>query len=283
MARRSSSSPSRFPEASAASRGGANAIAALAAQESSSMGLFDFFKKDKAKGDQSKAASAAAKWAEAAGNKRAQNYDRQEALHELANMGTAEAAEALLKRFTFNTDPSITDQEEKELAFQGVLKAGVDAVPVVRAFAAKAESLAWPMKIMKELMSEEELVDELLAWLSKWDTEYAKFIDPKLQILVALEDYRSPKIREAVEPFLEDVNDEARYFAASTVLVQNDPESVPALVKLYVDEESIRIKNKVADGMASRAWIVPEEMRDEMRRALTPDYSVDGEGRVKKR
>jgi hypothetical protein len=61
------------------------------------MGLFDFFKKDKAKGEQSKAASAAAKWAEAAGNKRAQNYDRQEALHELANMGTAEAAEALLE------------------------------------------------------------------------------------------------------------------------------------------------------------------------------------------
>ncbi|MBL8612582.1 MAG: HEAT repeat domain-containing protein, partial [Myxococcales bacterium] len=98
-----------------------------------------------------------------------------------------------------------------------------------------------------------------------------------------LEDYRSPKIREAVEPFLEDVNDEARYFAASTVLVQNDPESIPALVKLYADEESIRIKNKVADGMASRGWVVPEDMRDEMRRALTPEYSVDGEGRVKKR
>jgi len=247
------------------------------------MGLFDFFKKDKSKGEQTKAASAAAKWAEAAGNKRAQNYDRQEALHELAAMGTPEAAEALLKRFTFNTDPSITDQEEKELAFQGVLKAGVDAIPVVRAFAAKAESLAWPMKIMKELMSEEELVDELIDWLSKWDTEYAKFIDPKLQILVALEDFRSPKIRAAVEPFLEDVNDEARYNAASTVLVQNDAESVPALVKLYVDEESIRIKNKIADGFASRGWLVPDDSRDAMRKALTPEYTIDGDGRLKKR
>ena len=65
------------------------------------MGFFDLFKKDKA----STKSNPAAKWAEAAGSKRAQNYDRQEALNELAALGTAEAAEARLKRFTFVIDP----------------------------------------------------------------------------------------------------------------------------------------------------------------------------------
>src|ERR1700733_13997506 len=124
------------------------------------MGLFDLFKSGGKKasggdGVKGSAASAAAKWAEKAADKRAQNYDRQEAIAELAEMGTAEAAAALLKRFTFNMDPSITDQEEKDGAYQGILFAGQAAVLPIRAFSAKAESLAWPIKLLKELLAED--------------------------------------------------------------------------------------------------------------------------------
>ena len=132
------------------------------------MGLFDLFKsksKDNGTGEKKKS-GAAAKWAEAAGSKRAQAYDRQEAIQELSKLGTAEAVEALLKRFTFQIDPSITDQEEKELAFDGILKAGQDAIEPVRAFTAKAESLGWPIRIAKELLDEEELVEELEIFLA---------------------------------------------------------------------------------------------------------------------
>ena len=100
------------------------------------MGLFDLFKgapkgdkQDRPKGNP------AAKWADRV-EKRAQNYDRQEAIQALAEMGTPEAVEVLLKRFTFHMDPSITDQEEKDAAFRGILRAGKDAIPPVRAFAA---------------------------------------------------------------------------------------------------------------------------------------------------
>src|ERR1039458_10087550 len=121
------------------------------------MGLFDLFKGGGKKaqggdGVKGSAASAAAKWAEKAADKRAQNYDRQEALAELSEMGTAEAAAALLKRFTFNMEPSITDQEEKDGAYQGVLAAGQAAIPPIRAFSVKDESLAWHIKILKELL-----------------------------------------------------------------------------------------------------------------------------------
>src|SRR5438094_687055 len=147
------------------------------------MGLFDLFKGGKTKGDEKPKANPAAKWANVAADKRAQNYDRQEALQQLASMGTPDAAAALLKRFTFVMDPSITDQEEKEVAFSGIVKAGRDAIEPVRAFAAKAESLSWPMRVLRELLNEEELVDELLVWLARWDVEYSKFIDPKIQLL----------------------------------------------------------------------------------------------------
>jgi hypothetical protein len=254
------------------------------------MGLFDLFKggsKGSAAARSSEkptsAAVAAAKWAEAAGNKRAQNYDRQEALASLAEMGTAEAATALLKRFTFKIDPSITDQEEKDGAYNGVLNAGQAAVEPVRAFAAKAESLAWPMKILRALLEEDAYVEELIAWLSRWDTDYAKFIDPKLQILTALAEYRHEKILEAVLRFLEDVDEDTRFLAVGAVLAQDDPATMGALLDLLEGEESLRVKNKIVDGILARGWPVPEERRGPIRKVLPPGSTIDAEGKLRKR
>ena len=249
------------------------------------MGLFDLFKsksKDNGSGEKKKS-GAAAKWAEAAGSKRAQAYDRQEAIQELSKLGTAEAVEALLKRFTFQIDPSITDQEEKELAFDGILKAGKDAIEPVRAFTAKAESLGWPIRIAKELLDEEELVEELVLWLSKWDTEYAKFIDPKLQLLEELGHHVHPSIREAVEPFLQDASDPARFNAVVASLAQKDEASLQPLLALLLDEESVRIRTKIADGLVNLGWEIPDDQRDAVRKVLPPQFNVDGSGRVTKR
>jgi hypothetical protein len=243
------------------------------------MGFFDRFKgsatADKRKGNPS------AKWADRI-ERRVQNYDRQEAIDALAAMGSADAAEVLLKRFTFHIDPSITDQEEKDSAFRGILRAGAQAIEPVRAFAAKAESLAWPMKLMKELVGETEYVEELLRWLSAWDTEYAKFVEPKLQILAELEERRNPRIVAEVEPFLEDVNEPARFQAAATMLAQADAGVVPALVNLLLTEESVRVRSRIAEGLAAQGWAVEAEHRDAARKALPGSFTLDAAGRVVK-
>lgn len=245
------------------------------------MGLFDLFKGKTKDGE--KKSSPAAKWAEAAGSKRAQAYDRQEAIQELAKLGTADAVEALLKRFTFQTDPSITDQEEKQLAFDGILKAGREGIEPIRAFAAKAEGLNAPMRILEKILEEEEMIDELIVWLSKWDTEYAKFIDPKLQILEKLGDYQNPKIRAAVERFLEDDSDPARYNAVVATLKQKNVESLQPLLRLLLEEESMRIRTRIADGIMQLGWEIPDEQRDSVRKALPPEFGIDGSGQLKKR
>jgi len=251
------------------------------------MGFFDLFKgsskASKGADAPSKAARDAARWAERAGEKRAQTYDRQEAIQALAEMGTPEAVGPLLKRFTFVIDPSITDQEEKDAAFNGILKAGVEGIPAVRTFAATAESLAWPMKIVRELYAEDAYVEELLLWLSKWDTEYAKFVDPKVQLLVALEDHKHEKIREAVKPFLLDVHEPARFHAVATTFAQESLESLGDLIETLGDEESFRIRNKIADGFISRGWTIPEERRAETRKSLPSGYTIDSDGYVRKR
>ena len=250
------------------------------------MGFFDFLRKSNpppagAAAPSGKKVAGAAK---VAGDKRAQTYDRLEAIQQLAEMKSSDAAAALLKRFTFVIDPSITDQEEKDIAFQGVVAAGKDAVPAVIEFCAKAEALTWPLKILRELLEDDEYREELMELLGRYDTEYARNVEPKLQIISALEAVVDDDVLEAVEPFLEDVNETVRFHAVQTTFAQNNAACIPGLVKLLEAEESVRIKNKVAEGLSFRSWVIPEELREKTAAALrdTSGYSVGADGKIKK-
>ena len=181
-------------------------------KEKTFLGFLDFFKKTDNKSDKlgvkpPQVRREVARFADTAANKRAQNYDRQEAIAGLADLAQpaenadelektekgraqleeheatrVEAAGALLRRFNFVMDPTITDQEEKQTAFEGIQAVGKGILEPLRAYAAKAESLSWPIKILRSALGDDEeaIVTELLSWLSKWDTEYAKFVDPKM-------------------------------------------------------------------------------------------------------
>ena len=240
------------------------------------MGLFDLFKK---KEGATASSSNVAKWADRVSDKRAQAYDRQEALALLADLKTEEAARALLRRFTFATDPSITDQEEKETAFEGIIAAGQEALAPVRDFAKKAESLAWPIRVFKTLLSQDAYLEELIKLLEPWDTEYSKFIDPKLQLLAALEDEKHPSIRGAVERFLEDTNEAARFAAVAVLLKQDEPEALVALGKALPEEESLRVKNRMALGLSNSGWTIPKDLEPVFERGLPPGYRLN-DGRV---
>jgi HEAT repeats len=252
------------------------------------VGFFDFLKKSTpppaAGGAAAPVDKKVAGPAKIAADKRAQTYDRIEALQQLADMKSADAAAALLKRFTFSIDPSITDQEEKDIAFQGVVAAGKDAVPAVLEFCLKAEALTWPLKILRELLEDDDYRDELLDVLARFDTEYARNVEPKLQIIMALEEIVDPDVRESVEAFLEDVNETVRFHAVQTTFAQNNPESLPALVKLLGAEESVRIKNKVAEGLSFRGWVIPADLRAPTAEALreSSGWGIGADGKVQK-
>jgi len=244
------------------------------------MGLFDFLGKKKQDDAGAPAKKVAAKdiprLARLAGDKMAQNYDRQEAIEELAKAGTAESAEALLKRFSFTMEPSITDQEEKENAAEGIVNAGQAAIEPIRKYCARAESLTWPLKILGRIVGEEEMVDELLALLEEFDVEYMRNPDPKLQLIAELEKHPGNEVRAAVEPFLLDVNEPVRFHAVVTVFSMNDEQSVPALVGALAEEESLRIKNRIAIGLVEKGWSVPGELSETCKKALPPGFVLDG-------
>ena len=249
------------------------------------MGLFDFFSKSK---DQEtkpqkrgKSDREMARFEKLVSSKMSQNLDRQEAIRELSEMATARAARVLLKRFNWSMEPSITDQEEKEAAAAGIVAAGEEALQPSREYCQKAESLHWPLRVLKEIVPEDAIVDELLAVLDQFDTEYMRNPEPKVQLLERLEAYPTEDVRVAVEPFVADVNESVRFTAVGTVLAIGNPASVEVLVAALEEEESLRIKNKIAQGLSERGWLVPEELRDACTQYL-PDGFALLEGKVVK-
>jgi hypothetical protein len=247
------------------------------------MGLFDFLKSKKstAQDDGPVPDKNVQKLARVIGDKHAQTYDRMEAIQQAAGLGSADAAAALLKRFTYYIEPSITDQEEKEVAFRGVVAAGENAIQPIREFCVRAESLTYPMKILHEILPEEGYIDELLVVLKRFDTDYIKNAEPKVQLIAALEGRKRDDVLETVEQFLEDFDEPVRFHAVASVFSQESEACTAALCRTLIAEESVRVKNRLAEGLATRKWSVPEDLRADTARTLPSGYRLEG-AQVKK-
>ena len=83
--------------------------------------------------------------------------------------------------------------------------------------------------------------------------------------------------------FLQDVAEPARFHAVGTTLAQRDASSIAPLLDALVEEESVRVRTKIADGFVASEWAVPDDRREAVRKVLPYQYSIDGEGFVRKR
>jgi hypothetical protein len=215
------------------------------------VGLFDFISK---KGAQTPVQKLQTKVMD----KRGMAPDRWDAIQALSKMDTEEAIEALLWRFTFKTDPSITDQEEKDAVFNAIVQKGPTSVgPLKRFIKKKSEPITWPLKMLDRVLPAGEVLDLLLELLREMDTEYERDPDRKLQILAELETRKGPQVLDAVRPFVRDVNETARFHAVGALLAQQEVETTrQALLEALPREESMRVKVRILDGLSLRGWSV---------------------------
>ena len=236
------------------------------------MSLFDLFGKKNP-------GSAVAKHAARLADKRSMTPDRWEAIQALVKIDSEEAIEAMLPRFTYYGDPSITDHEEKETIFNAIVaKKHLSEAPL-RRFIAKSESMSWPLKALEQILPAEEVLKILVALLSKMGTEYERDPQRKLQILTELEQRTGTAILAAVQPFFEDVNETARFHALGAALAQPDADQVePELRKILAREDSMRVKSKMLEGFAKRGWTLDAATVGK----LPEGWFIDG-GQAKKR
>ncbi|MGC4063357.1 MAG: HEAT repeat domain-containing protein [Polyangiaceae bacterium] len=188
-----------------------------------------------------------------------------------------------MKRFNWYLDPSITDQEEKEVAVRGIVAAGESALEPIRDYCRRAEGLTWPLKALVQIVPSERYVEELLLLLDQFDTEYVRNPEPKVQLLHALESFPREDVRLAVEQFVEDTSEPVRFAAVNATFAMGSAASAEVLTMALEREESLRIKNRIAQGLADSGWTIPEALRDSCGRQLPPGFSLGHSGQVTQR
>ena len=215
-------------------------------------------------------------------NKRAQQHDRWESIQVLANDGSEEAIRALLTRFNIRVDPSITDREERNAAFEGVVRWGERALGPVQDFLKSSDTLAWPLKMLKELQNEDEVTSTLLSLLEDMDTEYERDPQKKIDVLASLEERGDERIVGAAKRFLRDANETARFHAVGAIFAQENAEAGRAvLAEAFLQEESMRVRMRVLDGYIDHAWTFDDASKVSDR--LPTGYSLGKRGDPRKK
>jgi len=216
-------------------------------------------------------------------NRRAQRHERWESIQVLASDGSDEALRALLTRFTIRVDPSITDGEEKNEAFQRIVQHGDAALGPVRDFLESSETLAWPLKILREIQSEEEVNTILLELLAKMDTEYERDPQKKIDVIASFEERKDPRIVDTVARFLEDMNETARFHAAGAILAQDEADAaLEPMTKAFLAEESVRVRMRMLDGYIERGWKLAD-VKEEAAKKMPTGYSIGKKGEIRKK
>jgi len=106
--------------------------------------------------------------------------------------------------------------------------------------------------------------------------------EPKVQLLHALEDFPREDVRLAVEQFVEDASEPVRFAAVNAAFAMKSEESIEVFVLALPREESLRIKNRIAQGIAEAAWQVPDALRDACRSHLPPEYALGSDGLLRR-
>ena len=232
------------------------------------MGIFDLFG---GKGSTLK------KHAARVADKRAQAPDRWESIQALSAMKSAEAVEALVVRFSYTCDPTITDAEEKDAAFDAIVNVGEAARAPAKMFLRRSDTIAWPLRILTELLPDDEVTSELLDVLGTMGTEYERDPERKLQLLTALEERRDTRIAKSAARFLDDVNDTARFSAVGAIFAQDNADEVrKELIAALCQEESNRVQMRILDGFSARNWDLGEARTS--LKVLPTGYTVDSKG-----
>ncbi len=216
-------------------------------------------------------------------NAKAIREDRWAALEYLAE-GVKEAELAipnLLPRFEYSLEHGINDTREKELALQGISRFGEAAVPFVRSWLQHTTRIAWPIKVLKELGKDEDVVACLKAALNYNDVSFDQAaVDKNYDVLCYLREYQVGEALDQLVHFLHDPDERVRYAAAELLISQQKSETIKGSLEPFLKDESSenrRIRQAVIQAFLENKWKIsqPELFPNGQ---IVPGLVVDGQG-----
>jgi hypothetical protein len=213
-----------------------------------------------------------------------QSADRYHAMEQLLADGSEAALVGIFRRFTIVSTKSIEDEEEKGWAYRQLSGLGTKVLPAARAFCLEHDNVAWALRVIEDVANEEQEWEILDALLARHPPGYERDPKKKLQILTHLADIDDPKVAEHLVGYLGDSDEGVRYYAVEQLLdIGDEASSKQALVDrlCHPDEDSIRLRTKLLDGLAELGWDVSADV-DRIRPRLGNEHELKS-GKIAKR
>ncbi len=206
-----------------------------------------------------------------------QTAERYASMEQLLADGSEEALIGIFRRFTMVSTKSIEDEEEKGWAYRQLRDLGTKVLPVAKTFCLEYDNVAWALRVIEDVADETQEWEILDALLAKHPPGYERDPNKKLQILTHLADIDDPKVAEFLAGYVEDPDEGIRFFATEQLLdIADEANAKAALIQRLcnAEEDSMRLRTKILDGMADLGWNVGEQA-DQIRPFMGQDHRLD--------
>ena len=163
----------------------------------------------------------------------------------------------LLSRFEFSADNGIVDTREKEKALEGITEKGEASITHIKDHLRRSTRIAWPLKALSNLVSEEEVIQTLKDCLDFNDVKFDQAkVDKNYDLLCYLADYRLENYAGHLAHFLDQHDERIRFAAAELLVAQNDGE-VPHLLERFIydiSDENRRLRKTIFLAFSEKGW-----------------------------
>ena len=187
--------------------------------------------------------------------------DREMAAFWLSENASPKALTALLSRFDMNLTHQLNDRDEKEKVYSLLVSHGDKVERSLRSWLKQCKQFAIPLRLFGELQGREQAI-QMVMDLLRIEHEKDDFKPKKkTELLVWLAGVRHEQCIEVASLFLTDFDEGVRLTATEVILAQQDDGARDHLMAILKnpDEESNRLKIKVAETFVSRGWSVDDD------------------------
>jgi hypothetical protein len=217
-------------------------------------------------------------------NKWIDQSERYNAIDRLLELGTDEAYDVMLKRFTFLIENTIKDNEEKQYLYERLLEKRREMVEPLLRYLRREDEISWPLRALSKIVDAEELTTTLIQLLAEMDPLYSRHNDKKVILLDMLRERPGKQVFNGIAPFLEDTDDDVRIKAIETVAHEQNRELLrDLLIKMLLEVgDRPRIQRKAADELARLGWDV-KGYQTAVPKSLPEGFFLDKKGHIKRR
>lgn len=205
---------------------------------------------------------------------------RREAMEKLLAIGTEEAYDALLQRFTFNASGQIADEAEKRDLVEELVRIGQPTVLSLKKFIRGEKHVAFPIRALARILPRPELLAFLTETLHAYEPLDHRSTQAKATLIIAIADFGETDHATAVVPYLDDHHDDVQFQAIVALEKFKNSETRSALAGVCVaDTHAARIQGRAAQALVELEWSV-KDLFDRFSPEVKAEYLVGKKGNL---